>query len=119
MDKEIVLAIIGGTFVVLSSIFQMFKIDVTEILRKKLNPKNDFNDSLLKDTKINEMLAQIRDYYGFSRVCLIDYHNGISSLNGFSFKSASMRNERTDLTTRKVASVSFFSADVIITSGFK
>lgn len=70
--------------------------------RKRRGAVNEFKKAIDIDNQINELIAYLRDRYGFSRVCVIDYHNGDISLNGFSFKNMSMRNERTDLATKSL-----------------
>lgn len=64
--------------------------------------KNKFKKNLVVDNRINSILSELRSTYGFNRASLIEYHNGTTSLGGFGFKNASMRNESTDEFTKSI-----------------
>jgi len=61
-----------------------------------------FRKSLDMDVEVNKVLTEIRIKYGFNRVSIIDYHNGTSSLSGFSFKYGTMTYESTDNHTKDI-----------------
>lgn len=69
---------------------------------KESKQKNKFKRNLVADDKINSILSDLRSTYGFNRASLIEYHNGTTSLGGFGFKNASMRNESTDEITKSI-----------------
>lgn len=64
--------------------------------------KNRFGKRLEVDEEINKVLFELRSTYGFNRASLIEYHNGTTSLGGFGFKNATMRNELTDEITKPI-----------------
>ena len=69
---------------------------------KKRDIGGIFHRSMKQAVLINQELASLRDKYEFNRASLIDYHNGVSSFQGVSFKNASMRNEMTDINTKSI-----------------
>jgi hypothetical protein len=62
-----------------------------------------FNKALDVDTEIKKILAEVRAKYGFNRSSIVDYHNGTTSLGGFSFKNSSMRYEDCDEHTKYIS----------------
>ena len=69
---------------------------------KKRDIGGIFHRSMKQAVLINQELASLRDKYEFNRASLIDYHNGVSSFQGVSFKNASRRNEMTDINTKSI-----------------
>lgn len=69
---------------------------------KNSTMSSKFRKQLNKENKVSDELSYIRDRFGFNRVVLIDYHNGTESLNGFSFKNASVRYEKLDVKTGSI-----------------
>lgn len=69
----------------------------TWLERKRINK---FRKGIDKADKINQILAEIRSKYGFNRVSIIDYHNGITTFGGFSLRFGSMTYESTDDVTK-------------------
>ena len=69
---------------------------------KKRDIGGIFHRSMKQAVLINQELASLRDKYEFNRASLIDYHNGISSFQGVSFKNASMRKKMTDINTKSI-----------------
>lgn len=69
---------------------------------KALKQKTRFHKRLKTENEINKILTELRVEYGFNRASLIEYHNGTTSLGGFSFKNATMTNESTDENTRPI-----------------
>lgn len=61
-----------------------------------------FNKALDVDTEIKKIIAEVRAKHGFNRSSILDYHNGTTSLGGFSFKNASMRYEDCDEHTKSM-----------------
>jgi hypothetical protein len=62
-----------------------------------------FNKSLDVDTEIKKIIAAVRVKHGFNRSSIVDYHNGTTSLGGFSFKNSSMRYEDCDEHTKYIS----------------
>lgn len=69
---------------------------------KNSRTRNGFGKRLEVDDEINKVLFELRSTYGFNRASLIEYHNGTTSLAGFGFKNATMRNESTDEITKPI-----------------
>lgn len=78
----------------------LFDLVFKYIKQKKIN--TIFKRSINTSAIINEELSIIRDKFGFSRVSLIDYHNGTENFKGLSFKNVSMRNEVVDIKTSRM-----------------
>ena len=90
--------LVGATFLILCK--AVFDYIVKTI--KKRDIGGIFHRSMKQAVLINQELASLRDKYEFNRASLIDYHNGVSSFQGVSFKNASMRNEMTDINTKSI-----------------
>ncbi len=61
-----------------------------------------FSKGLDTDSEIQKIITEIRATYGFNRSSILDYHNGTTSLGGFSFKNSSMRYESCDEQTKSM-----------------
>jgi len=90
--------LIGATILILCK--ALFDFVVRQI--KKRDVGGIFHKSMKEAVLINQELASLRDKYDFNRTSLIDYHNGVQSFQGISFKNASMRNEMTDINTKPI-----------------
>lgn len=90
--------LIGATILILCK--AIFDFIVSQIRKRDVG--GIFHKSMKEAVLINQELASLRDKYEFNRVSLIDYHNGVHSSQGVSFKNASMRNEMTDLHTKSI-----------------
>jgi len=89
-----------GTIIGTMVIFLLSSPIIKQIKNRKI--KNRFGKRLEVDDEINKVLFELRSTYGFNRVSLIEYHNGTTSLAGFGFKNATMRNESTDEITKPI-----------------
>lgn len=63
---------------------------------KNYRVRNKFGSRMDADASINKILSDIKSAYGFNSACLIEYHNGTTSLSGFGFKNATMTHESVD-----------------------
>jgi len=90
--------LIGATILILCK--ALFDLVIRQIRKRDMG--GIFHRSMKQAVLINQELASLRDKYEFNRVSLIDYHNGINSFQGVSFKNASMRNEMTDINTKSI-----------------
>lgn len=61
-----------------------------------------FSKGLDVDSEIQKIITELRATYGFNRSSIVDYHNGTTSLGGFSFKNSSMRYESCDEHTKSM-----------------
>lgn len=90
--------LIGATILILCK--ALFDFVIKQIGNKDIGGL--FHKSMKQAVLINQELSSLRDKYEFNRTSLIDYHNGITSFQGVSFKNASMRNEMTDINTKSI-----------------
>lgn len=90
--------LIGATILILCK--ALFDFVIKQIRNKDIGGL--FHKSMKQAVLINQELSSLRDKYEFNRTSLIDYHNGITSFQGVSFKNASMRNEMTDINTKSI-----------------
>ena len=101
MDQNLIQAgsyLVGAVILILCK--AVFEIVIKQIKNRDIG--GIFHKSMKEAVLINQELASLRDKYDFNRVSLIDYHNGVQSFQGISFKNASMRNEMTDVNTKPI-----------------
>jgi len=70
--------------------------------RKKGNMANDLKKATSRDVLIKKELEALKERFGFNRVCVIEYHNGVTTLGGISLKRSSMTHEVVDSNTPSI-----------------
>lgn len=81
--------------VVLAAILIGFGREVKAYFKKR-KTVDMFSDGLDYDVLINTELDKLKYTYGFNRVAIVEFHNGLESYDGDSFNFMSMSHERTN-----------------------
>ena len=89
---------LGNEFgVILAAVLIGFGKEILVWVKTKIKVKKDtFSEGLLVDVLVNAELDRLKYTYGFNRVSIVNYHNGIESFDGDSFIFSSMTHERTN-----------------------
>ena len=95
MDSTLAAAIVGGGALIFVEIGKVvIKYYEKKNQRKKAN--NDLNRATDNDVLIKSICAEIIERFGFNRVSVVGYHNGVQTMDGISLKKCSMIQEVTD-----------------------